>query len=286
MTISNDPLSDTGLFVIGHGTKSSSGMDQYWQTVELIAKKRPRIATVGGLIEFASPNLDEGLDNLCQLGVREVISVPLVLLGAGHQKDDGPEALRKARLRHPQITFRYGRALGIHPNVLSAVESRIKSASPKSGTNNIGVVLVGRGSTDPDANADLYKVARLISDSRQLGDTVEPAFISLARPSVEQALTKIKKLGLTSVIVAPYFLFTGVLLDRIYSEAMAWSKRENIPVSLAKEIGPESEIVELVWERFEEARSDSAHMNCDMCIYRSQIPGYEHRVAAPPFSPS
>ncbi len=286
MTTSNDPLSDTGLFIIGHGTRSSSGMDQYWHTVELIAKGRPKIPTVGGLIEFASPNLDEGLDNLCQMEVKEIIAVPLVLLGAGHQKDDGPEALRQARLRHPKITFKYGRALGIHPKVLSSVENRIKLASRNTGANDTGVVLVGRGSTDPDANADLYKVARLMTDSRQLGEIIEPAFISLARPSVNEALAKIKKLGMKSVIVAPYFLFTGVLLDRIYIEAMTWSKGEGIPVFLAKEIGPDIEIANLVWERFDEARSDSAHMNCDMCIYRSQLPGYEHRVAAPPFTPS
>ena len=41
------------------------------------------------------------------------------------------------------------------------------------------VVLVGRGSTDPDANAEHVKVARLLWEGSGLAG-VEPAFVSLA----------------------------------------------------------------------------------------------------------
>ena len=36
------------------------------------------------------------------------------------------------------------------------------------------VVIVGRGSTDPDANADLAKAARLLADGRGLGTRSRP----------------------------------------------------------------------------------------------------------------
>ena len=47
-----------------------------------------------------------------------MVIVPLVLLAAGHLKNDGPAALTRARARHPGVAFRMGRDLGIDPAVL------------------------------------------------------------------------------------------------------------------------------------------------------------------------
>ena len=119
-------------------------------------------------------------------------SVPLVLLGAGHMKNDGPAALERGRRRHPGVRFEYGRALGVHPLVLTLAEERIRAAVGADDPGELAVVLVGRGSSDPDANADLYKVGRLLQDSRGLG-FVEPAFVSLAPPSVPEALERCRR---------------------------------------------------------------------------------------------
>ena len=78
------------------------------------------------------------------------------------------------------------------------------------------------GSSDPDANADLYKVARLVGDGRGFA-VVEAAFVSLASPSVPEALDRCRRLGARRMAVVPYFLFTGVLVDRIGDQARAWA---------------------------------------------------------------
>src|SRR5207245_5178243 len=99
----------------------------------------------------------------------------------------------RARHRHPEVAFSYGRDLGIHPLVLGVAEDRIRTAVGDHG-DAWAVVVVSRGSSDPDANADLYKVARLLWDSRGLG-LVEPAFVSLAPPSVPDAPARCVRLG-------------------------------------------------------------------------------------------
>src|SRR4029453_1072483 len=122
-----------------------------------------------GFIELAEPDLDPAIDALVARGVTSVGAVPLVLLGAGHMKNDGPAALERGRRRHPSVRFEYGRALGIPPLVLTLAEDRIRAAVGADDPGELAVVLVGRGSSDPDANADLYKVGRLLQDSRALG---------------------------------------------------------------------------------------------------------------------
>ena len=83
-------------------------------------------------------------------------------------------------------------------------------------------MLVGRGSTDPDACADFVKFARLLGDGRGLGP-VEPAFVAMARPSLEEALDRCRRLGADRSPCVPLFLFPGVLVDRIAERAAAWA---------------------------------------------------------------
>src|SRR5438132_806404 len=78
----------------------------------------PHLDVGCGFIELAQPDLDTAMDDLVAGGATSVVAVPLVLLGAGHLKNDGPNALHRARTRHPSVEFAYARDLGIHPLVL------------------------------------------------------------------------------------------------------------------------------------------------------------------------
>lgn len=286
------------LLLIGHGSRSAAGVAQFWQLSALLAEAAPHLETASGLIEFARPGIDEALGELLATSpgaaAAGVVAVPLVLLGAGHMKDDGPAALERARARFPSVPFSYARDLGVHPSILAAVEGRCREAvaalSPGSGREPArhAIVLVGRGSSDPDANADLYKAARLLSDRRRIAgegdlDMVEPAFVSLAGPSVPEALERARLLGAERISVVPYFLFTGLLVERIGAQARGWARaHSSVEVSLGREIGPDRRVVDLVLERYEEAAAGEARMNCDGCAYRVALPGYEERVGRPP----
>jgi cobalt/nickel transport system ATP-binding protein len=275
------------MLLIGHGSRSAAGVDQYWMLADAVRRLRPDLTVGCGFIELARPDLDSAIDELAGRGVRSVVAVPIVLLGAGHLKTDGPAALARGRCRHPDAELTYARDLGIHPTVLEVAEERIRAAQLGlvAGNGGSAVVLVGRGSTDPDANADLYKVGRLLADSRGLV-MVEPAFVSLARPSVADALDRCLLLGATSIAVVPYFLFTGLLVDRIRLQACAWAEvNPEVEVVVGDELGPDDRVARLVIDRYDEARVGGAVMNCDCCIYRSPLPGYEARVAQPVRAP-
>jgi sirohydrochlorin ferrochelatase len=273
--------SNPGLLLIGHGSRSAAGVEEYWQFADVLRSAANGLELGCGFIELAEPDLDTAIDALVGRGVSSVGAVPLVLLGAGHMKNDGPSALERGRRRHPRVDFSYGRALGIHPLVLGITEDRIREAVGDDDPGELAVVLVGRGSSDPDANADLYKVGRLLQDSRGLG-FVEPSFVSLAPPSVPEAFERCRRLGATTVAVVPYFLFTGILVDRIHAQADAWAaEHPEVTVRHGRHLGPDSRLARLVLERHQEAIQGEARMNCDCCIYRVALPGYEQHVGQP-----
>jgi cobalt/nickel transport system ATP-binding protein len=277
------------LLLIGHGSRSDAGVDQFHGLADAVSAARPGVMTQRGLIEFGPPDLDTGIDALVSRGATTVVAVPLVLLGAGHLKDDGPTALGQARLRHPGLHTLYAREIGIHPHVLEAAAQRARAAG---GATSDAVVLVARGSTDPDANADLAKVARLLADGRGLGmggrtdstlGIVEPAFVSLAQPDLRSALERCHHLGAQTITVALYFLFTGVLPQRVVRQAREWAAtRSGTTVAVGEEIGVDRRIAQVVWERYDQALGGGVVMNCDCCIYRTPLPGYEARVGTRP----
>jgi len=282
------------LLVVGHGTRSAAGVAEFER---LIARVRDRgrglVADVaGGFIELSDPPLAAAMTRLARTargaaacGVAgsawEVVAVPLVLTAAGHGKGDIPAALAREKGRHPGLAYQYGRPLGPHPALLAVLEARIGAVlagAPPGGTH---VLLVGRGSTDPDANSEVAKVARLLWEGRGY-DAVEYAFISLAEPSVPAALERTRRLGARRIVVAPYFLFPGVLPDRIVAQSREYAAaRAELDVRTAAVLGDRDELADLVLERYAEALAGDIRMNCDTCAYRVAMPGFADKVGLP-----
>jgi sirohydrochlorin ferrochelatase len=270
------------MLVVGHGTRDADGLEEFRALAGHIRDAAPTDIDVEfGFIELAEPLVDEAIDTLIARGPRTVVSVPLVLLAAGHLKNDGPATLARARMRHPDVHFHMGRDLGIAPIVLAVTEDRIRAAIGETDPAEAGVVLVGRGSSDPDATSDMYKVARLLADGRGLG-MVEPAFAGVAQPDVTGALERCRLLGARTIVVAPILLFTGVLVPRVLGKAAEWAaEHPEVEVRGAGHLGPDRRLAKIVLERYREALTGDVRMNCDLCAYRVRLPSYEDKVGQP-----
>ena len=269
------------VLVVGHGTRSGPGCAQFGELLEAVAERLPHADVEGGFLELAPPPIQEAVARLAAAGHRDVDVVPLVLVAAGHSKGDIPAALAREQLRHPQLSFRYGRPLGPHPLLLADLADRLADVVPRERWADTAVVLVGRGATDPDANAEVAKTARLLQEGRGIA-TVETAFVSLAEPSVAVGLERARRLGHTRVVVLPYFLFAGVLPDRIAEQSAAWAAAHpQVEVLVAGLVGPGERLAELVVERWSEIAGGDLRMNCDTCAYRVTLPGFEDKQGAP-----
>lgn len=269
----------TALLIVGHGTRNPAGVDGFRELVDLVAA-RADVAVVGGFIELSAPPLRDAVAQLVANGHRHLGVAPLMLVAAGHAKGDIPAALAREVARHPGLTYSYGRPLGPHPTLLDLLDERLAAIVDDTERANTTVVLVGRGSSDPDANAEHVRVTRLLWERGGLAGA-EPAFISLAEPGVPAALERVRLLGARRIAVLPYFLFTGVLPARAAVQARQWAAAHpHVDVRVADVIGPTAALADLTLARYHEALNGDIRMNCDTCLYRIALPGHEHRVGA------
>ncbi|MEU1394507.1 uroporphyrinogen-III C-methyltransferase [Micromonospora zamorensis] len=271
----------TGLVIVGHGTRSAAGVDQFVALVERVRRRGDVGDVEGGFIELSRPPLTDAVGALVARGHRALVALPLVLTGAGHGKGDIPAAMAREQQRHPGLSYRYGRPLGPHPLLHTALQERVDAALAGADRAGTWVALIGRGSTDPDANAEVAKVARLLWEGRGYAG-VEPGFISLAQPSVPAVLERLRRLGARRIVVAPYFLFAGVLPDRIVAQSAEFAAAHpDLDVRVAEVIGDCDALADLVVERYAEALGGDIRMNCDTCAYRVLMPGFADKVGRP-----
>ncbi|MDP8950258.1 MAG: sirohydrochlorin chelatase [Actinomycetota bacterium] len=275
------PEERPALLIVGHGTRDPRGVREFEELVGLTRRRNPELPIEGGFIELSRPPISECVERLAEGGERRISAVPLMLFAAGHAKDDIPATLVREKMSHPDLSFRYGRALGIRPELLQLMDDRISAVVSEEEKADTAVLVVGRGSSDPDANSDLSKVARLFWEGRPY-PLVDGAYVSMTPPAVAEGLERCRRLGAKRVVVFSYFLFTGVLEERIRRQSEEYAAgNPDMEVRYAGYFGPHERILDLLMERYAEATDGDIRMNCDVCVHRVALPGFEEKVGAP-----
>jgi sirohydrochlorin cobaltochelatase len=239
-----------------------------------------------GFLELANPPIASVIDEAVQAGARTIFAIPWLLLGAGHAKNDMPTAIQWARKRYPQVVIRYGTPLNMQPELLSVLADRLAAIDPDKGLGSptTAVLLVQRGSSDPEANAEVYRAARLLWEGRKYR-TIEVAFSGITWPTVSEGLQRCLAHGVSRVLVVPYYLYTGILVKRISQtvEEMATLHPE-CDFRVAQHMGQDTRLDMLAQRMIEQIQIGKATMSCDMCQYRIPLFGREAMVGLPQVS--
>lgn len=268
----------TGLLIVGHGSRDPSANVEFEAVVAAYRSTRPDIEVAHGYVELARPSLATALRDLAQQ-VDSIVVLPLFLFAAGHVKNDIPLALSQARQDFPTVRFTVAHALGVHPNLVDLAFERARTAleGAREATKT-AVIVVGRGSSDPDANGDFCKVVRLLAEGREIG-WVMPCFIGVTRPLFEETLELVARARPERIVVVPYFLFSGRLISRIREQMEAFQARYPwIKTELAPHLGSDDRLLKLMDERLCEAMEGERPLPCDTCQYRVPVSAVAENV--------
>jgi sirohydrochlorin ferrochelatase len=112
------------------------------------------------------------------------------------------------------------------------------------------LLLIAHGSREESANADLYHVAAELR-RREGFDQVEPSFLELAEPTIDDGGARCVAHGARRVVLVPYFLSAGVHVRRDLTEACRrlTERFPGVEFLLAEPLGQHPLLVEVVAER-------------------------------------
>ncbi|MDS0278742.1 NAD(P)H-dependent oxidoreductase subunit E [Halomicroarcula sp. S1AR25-4] len=276
-TAAPDGLDDEAVLLAGHGSRREKSNEQ---VRELAADLEGRlgIPVDAAFLELAEPAIDEAIAGLAST-VSQVTVVHLSLFAASHVKNDVPLAVQQAREAHPGLTINNGAHLGVHPAILDLLDDRAAAVEAELGVDreadDVAVVVCARGSSDPDANADVHKLARLLYEGREFS-RVDASFVGVTEPLLDETLHDLAKTRPDAVVVLPYMLGDGVLTGRIKDGAEEFdAEYPYVDAAYGEPLGTDLRLLDVLGDRWQEARTGSVEMSCDTCKYKVELDGYE-----------
>lgn len=273
------------VLLVGHGSRVPAGNEELLRFTGQLAARRPELKIETCFIELASPSILGGIAKCVEDGATQIYVVPIILFAAGHSKLDIPMAIDEAKRKYPGVEFIYGRPLGVQQRAVELLLDRISEAEQLSlrpartsaaADGDTAVLLMGRGGSDPDANSDFYKLGRLLWE-RTGYRTVESCFIAVAKPSLPEGLERCLALGARRIIVQPYLLFTGVLMEQ-FAETVSRFAAEHpgIEVEMGGPLGAHPLLLDMLNDRIDETLAGRAFSNCDNCRFRDEASLHHH----------
>jgi len=254
-------MTDQALLLMAHGSRDRAARDEYVRIGEALASRMSEQPVVFSILEFPNetdlPSIEEGWRRCLAAGARRVVAMPFFLFPAGHVREDLPEELDRARATVGEAEIEMLPPLGPAEELLDVLIDRADEAlaTASAGTDGpAAMLLVGAGTSDPDANGDLCKAARLVWErAHDRYPLVEAAWVSLTEPSVSQAVERCVTLGARRIAVVPYFLNTGILLKRIDARLAECRQRHpDVPMPLGAHLGLHPRMLDVLERRARE----------------------------------
>ncbi len=269
------------VLLIGHGSRDAEGREgllDFAAAYQALDRSRP---VVPCFLELSEPTIQQGVDRCVEQGYTDLSALPVLLFAARHNKFDVTNELDRARQRHPQVQFHYGRHFGITPRILDLWQARLADLDrhqPEIPRADTVLLFVGRGASDPDANSDVAKMARLLWEGSGYS-TVETCFFGLTHRRLEEGFRRARLYQPRRIIVLPYFLFTGALLKKIYGIAAEQQALfPQISIECLPEMGLHPQLFHVLRDREIETQQGQVQMNCEMCKFRlAAVPTGEHQ---------
>jgi sirohydrochlorin cobaltochelatase len=290
----NQVSKDT-ILIVGHGSREDSGNQEIREFTEQWRARRPDWRIELCFIEFAPPEMNAALLSAARSS-RRVLVVPLILNAAGHVKMEIPEAIEQARLACPQTEILLAPHLTACDPILAILKRRLRKAMnalDMPDPTTTGVVVLGRGSSDRGANGEMAKMARWLLEEGD-HELVDLAFTGITWPRLEKVVQRHVLLGMRQIVVLPYYLYTGTLMQRIHRQVEHLrGQYPQVRFACSEHFGFEKEIFELMDQRVEDLRAGvpDSRLPCDGCTYRviahdlghghSHAHTHDHAPAAP-----
>jgi len=223
------------VLLIGHGSKDPEG------NAEFAAFTR-EAGVRYCMLDYVEPSIPTAFGLLDEEGIESVLVIPYFLFAGRHVKHDIPSLIKEVQVKYPEMNIKLGKHIGREEALLQVARDRL---GPLKNPSAQAVLLVGRGSLKAEVIAEMEWVTQ---GFRALTgyEHVHHCFIALSTPDLQTGVSNCRAQGAESIIVLPYFLFSGVLVKQINPIA------RELGCEVRPHLGNHQKLIQLVHQRRDE----------------------------------
>lgn len=230
------------LIAVAHGSRDPRSAATMSAVVAEIAGQRPDVDVRLAFLDLNTPSVEQVIDAVAAQGHTEAVVVPLLLGSAFHARVDLPGMLAAARRRHPLLRITQADVLGTDERLVAALRDRALHAGADRDDAELGIAVAAVGSSSAAANRITAEVAVALTHGTRWRSAI---CFATTQPSLSRAVSDLRGRGARRVMVAPWFLAPGLLIDRL---AVAEPGLVHAPA-----IGPHRFLTEVALERYQAA---------------------------------
>lgn len=245
-----------GVMLVGHGTRDEVGTREFFELSQQLQAKLGDIPVAPCLLEFQRPTIAEAWNALLDRGMQRVCVAPLLLFAAGHAKQDIPEAVAACHASSPEIGRSQSGPLSRHPALIELSRRRLRETLDRqdkladAAPGRTAIVMVGRGSYDPCAQADMKVFGEIVGDCFDVA-ALQTAFYAMAEPRLPDVLEELAASGAYDrLVVQPHLLFAGRLDQAVRRQVQeADARHSGVRFAVSDYLGPDPLVAEAIVER-------------------------------------
>ncbi|HKV19269.1 MAG TPA: sirohydrochlorin chelatase [Mycobacterium sp.] len=224
------------LVLTAHGSADPRSAANAHAIADTVRRLRPSLDVRVAFCEQNFPNLRDVLPTLS----RGAVVVPLLLADAYHASVDIPAMIAEAG-----VDVRRADVLGEDDRLIHVLRQRLEQAGVSRLDPEVGVLVTAVGSSRPEANARTQTVAHELTLTTRW--TASTAFATGPHQNLAEAAQVLRDRGATRLVIAPWFLAPGKIIDRVADFAQAHG------ISMSSPLLAHRQVAETVLDRFDHA---------------------------------
>ncbi len=274
------PSSLPAVLLIGHGTRICTGVAEFNTLAKNLQIALPDRVCMASFLEMVDPTIPHSLDILYKKGFRSITALPAFLMAASHIKKEIPALIQGFQAKHPELKIIVGKELGINANLIEIAKERIENAESKFMGNynrkDALLLMIGRGSSDTDANSNISKISRILWEEMGFG-WAETAYTAVTKPLIDDALGRIHLLDFKYLVIFPYLLFNGKVFELVCATIDAYqAKYPKARTAIVPYLNNHPLLTHIFLERLAQAEAYETCINCNCHSKMCCNPGHNH----------
>lgn len=199
------------LVVLAHGTRDPAGREVIERVVGLLTDALPGVSSSLGYVDVCEPGPAEALRH-----TDDAVVIPLFLTTGYHVRVDVADAVAghgrgaaatPALTRHPGVRAAVADRAGLGRNAADAPNGSADPDRPEA------AVLVGAGTSDPGAHAEVAEVAAALAGDA--GIPVRAGYLSGLGPRPDEVIAALRDAGAARVAALSFLIAPGVFQTKL-----------------------------------------------------------------------